>query len=262
MSLQEDLNALCLWEKNWQMSFNAAKCHTMHVSHKVKPLISVYNMDGHPLEAVDHHPYLGVEISKDLNWATHINQIANKANRTLGLIRRNLHSCSKPVKENAYKSLVRPKLEYCGAVWDPFNNNSKTTLEKVQRRAARFVCNDYKRKSSVSNMLTSLQWDSLELRRIRQRFVAIYKEVHMLTPSNLPPSQGTHHSTRQTTGPHIMNQPNFNKLCYQYSMYPRTIREWNILPPTIRAAPDIKSFKEGIEHLDLLSLAKKAHFRI
>ena len=174
-----------------------------------------------------------------------------------------LNACSQSVKENAYKSLVRPKLEYCGAVWDPFNQNTKTIVEKVQRRAARFVCNDYRRRSSVTSMLTTLEWDTLELRRIRLRLVAIYKEVHKITPSNLSVAQNTHrHATRQNSGPHIIDTPKFKKQCYQYSLYPRTSREWNMLPPNVRDAPDIKVFKEGIEKLDLLQLVQKAHFKI
>ena len=137
----------------------------MHVSHKIKPLIASYNMKGSILKAVNHHPYLGVEITKDMNWAYHINQISNKANKVLGLLRRNLHSCSKPIKEVAYKTLVRSKLEYAAAVWDPYHIKHKRSLEKIQRRAARFVLNDYNKKSSVTQMLSDLHWESLETRR-------------------------------------------------------------------------------------------------
>ena len=63
-----------------------------------------YKMDGIPLEEVDSYPYLGVEISKDLNWASHINKISNKANRMLGLLRRNIFNCSAEVKAIAYKA--------------------------------------------------------------------------------------------------------------------------------------------------------------
>ena len=37
-------------------------------------------------------------------------------------------------------------------------------IEKVQRQATRFVFNDYSYNSSVTDMLSKLQWDSLELR--------------------------------------------------------------------------------------------------
>ena len=63
--------------------------------------------------------YLGVQISQDLKWNSHINSISSKANQTLGFLKRNLKINSQTIKEKAYKSIVRPKLEYCSTVWDP-----------------------------------------------------------------------------------------------------------------------------------------------
>ena len=70
-------------------------------------------MLGHTLQAVDHYPYLGVSLSENLNLeATYPKNITNKANLTLGFIKRILHHCPQKVKDQAYKSLVRPRLEY------------------------------------------------------------------------------------------------------------------------------------------------------
>ena len=84
----------------------------------------------------------------------------------LALIQRNLKVSS---KELAYKELVRPHLEYASTVWSPWQLGLSAMLEKVQRCAARFVLNDYSHHSSVTNMLSRLQWDSLELRRKKSR---------------------------------------------------------------------------------------------
>ena len=105
------------------------------------------------LNSVTNHTYLGVELNNKLNWADHVNNTATKANKVLGLLRRNLYSCPQKVKETAYKALVRPKLEYCASVWDPYKQDHKNRLEAVQRRAARFVCRDSRRTSSVSTMI-------------------------------------------------------------------------------------------------------------
>ena len=64
------------------------------------------------MEAFDHYKYLGVELSSDLNWNFHIAGIIDKANRSLGFIRRSLNKCPENVKEQAYLALVRPQLEY------------------------------------------------------------------------------------------------------------------------------------------------------
>ena len=72
LHLQADINTITEWEKRWQMSFNKSKCYSMRVTHKKKPEITTYSMDATPLEEVESYPYLGVEISKDFNWGTHI----------------------------------------------------------------------------------------------------------------------------------------------------------------------------------------------
>ena len=39
--------------------------------------------------------------------------------------------------------MVRPQLEYASDVWDPHQTGDIVELEKIQRRAARWVVNDY-----------------------------------------------------------------------------------------------------------------------
>ena len=129
--------------------------------------------------------------SQDLKWNSHINSTSSKANQTLAFLKRNLRINSSKVKENAYKSLVSPKLEYCSTVWDPKcitnpKDGDKTShrivdqLEMVQRRAARWVTGRYHNTSSVSDMLRSLDWQSLEQRRVDSRLSMLFKIRHHL----------------------------------------------------------------------------------
>ncbi|KAJ8025928.1 Exosome complex component CSL4 [Holothuria leucospilota] len=176
--LQKDLDSLLSWEKDWQMSFNASKCFTLRVTHKKVPITNNYMMGDTVLEEVKHHPYLGVELSNDLKWSTHISQITTKANKMLGLLKRNIYYCSKSTRSIAYKSLVRPKLEYCSTIWDPKHKLDRDKLEKIQNRAARFTVGDYSRDSSITKILADLEWERLHVRRTRSRLITIYKETH------------------------------------------------------------------------------------
>ena len=100
-SLQKDINSLKDWESSWQMGFNTAKCFVMRITHN----LNQYTMGDHIFQEVKSHPYLGVELSSDMSWNKHINQISTKANRTLGLLRRNLSCCDRSTKSTAYPGI-------------------------------------------------------------------------------------------------------------------------------------------------------------
>ena len=85
-------------------------------------------------------------------------EVKKKANKILGVLQRNLTSCSAVVKERTYLSLVGPVCEYGSVAWSPYTQKDIICVESVQRRAARFVCNDFCRSSSVDTMLSNLAW--------------------------------------------------------------------------------------------------------
>ena len=101
------------------MRFQPVKCNMMQLTRKrIKKIHASYIFEGIDLENVEIIKYLGVTITNDLRWNTHVSNICTKANRTLGFLRRNLYSCPQEVKEAAYKGLVRLVLEYGSSVWD------------------------------------------------------------------------------------------------------------------------------------------------
>ena len=80
----------------------------------------------------------------------------------LGFFRKHHRVNSKSSKEQAYKKLVHPIIEYAAAVWNPHTAKHINNIEKIQRRATRVVCNDHQQASSVSEMLKILNWPSLQ----------------------------------------------------------------------------------------------------
>ena len=154
-------------------------------------------MDGEPLELVPSHPYLGVTLASDMRWSEHCKNISNSATRVLNTVRRTLHPCAPTVKEIAYKALVRPKLEYSSPAWNPYTKRDVSRIEQVQRNAARFVTGDYTTQS-VSSLISSLGWKSLEQRRRLASIVFFHKVLHSHLKINLPrpmsiPSRNSSH---------------------------------------------------------------------
>ena len=126
----------------------------MLLTKKRNKIQASYTLEGTVLENVDSIKYLGVTITSDLKWNSHIR------NRTLGFLRRNLFFCPQDVKEAAYKSMVRLILEYGSTVWDPHFNGLNDELENVQKRAARFVTRNYSYETgSMTGILEELKWE-------------------------------------------------------------------------------------------------------
>ena len=107
------------------------KVNMMQLTRKrIKKIRASYTLEGTNLENVESIKYLGVTITSDLRWNTHVSNVCTKANRTLGFLRRNLYSCPQEVKEAAYKGLVRPVLDYGSSVWDPPRCSSPGRIRK------------------------------------------------------------------------------------------------------------------------------------
>ena len=77
-----------------------------------------------------------------------------------------------------HHTLVRPHLEYGIAAWDPYHTKDINVLERVQCRAARFVTNNYSYDASVTEMLKTLQWSSLQESRRAHKLTCLYKIHH------------------------------------------------------------------------------------
>ena len=126
----------------------------MHITPKRNKQIHMYSLCGHMysfsgqiLDRVRNNPYLGLKIANDLKWNTNIKLTVSKVSITLGMLRRNLKIIPRDIKSTAYISMVRSILEYGSIVWDPYLQRDIQCIEKVQRRAARFIISDYKTNS-------------------------------------------------------------------------------------------------------------------
>jgi hypothetical protein len=251
LCLQKDLKALEQWADDWGMRFNASKCYIMIINRGRSHLPHLYELGGVILKSVESEKYLGVLISHDMSWSPHIGKIQAKANQKLGFIKRNLRGSPQACRKLAYIALVRAGMEYAGSVWDPHLNKDKDKLEKVQRRAVRWITRTHDTTTSVTSLMKKLNMDTLEERRRSQRLVFLYKILngHVAVPTDQidlvlsdRPVRGT--STKQKL---LILRSNTTEL--QKSYTPRTIPQWNSLPQSVTSASSISAFKSSLQHM-------------
>ena len=138
--LQQDLAGVVCWSRKWQLQLNSSKCEALNVSNKHFPLSYTYSISNQPLKWSSQCHYLGVLIDCHLRWGAHCRNIVQKSSRVLKMLRRSLFGCTKNVKFLAYRSLVRPCLEYASVVWNLHTASDINIVEAVQKKVARWIC--------------------------------------------------------------------------------------------------------------------------
>ena len=87
------------------------------------------------------------------------------------------------IKYQAYLALVRPQLEYIRCcTWNQHIQKQIKDIDSVQRRAARFVKNEYSTApGTATKLLNDLKWPTLEKRRKVARLTMMFKVVSGLS---------------------------------------------------------------------------------
>ena len=246
--LQQDLDTLQEWEAENKMEFHPGKCLVLRITNKLKPLLFDYKIHNTILSITNSAKYLGVTIDSNLNWNQHVNNITSKANSTLAFIQRNTYSCHRNVKEKCYKAFVRPILEYGCCVWDPHHNNQIEQLEKIQKRAARFITQNYEFKSgNTRKNMENLGWVPLQERRARNKLNILFKAKHSLIDIPIDSLKSSNRKTRGNSCNFFV--PSSSVDSHLYSFYPSTIRLWNSLPENIKSADSLSAFTNQLTNL-------------
>ncbi len=245
--LQQDLEKLEKWSNTWQMAFNVSKCEVMSITLKKSPSLYNYIMNNSVLERTSSSKYLGVTITSNLSWNTQTDLAAKKASKTLGMLRRNISSASRATKKRAYEALVRPTMEYATTAWASHTARNINKLEAVQRAAARFVCHNYSRESSVTSMIRNIGWDSLAVRRQAKDMCMFFKIQYELVKIQFPPTIVLSPYTRTRQAHCLKYQvPMATINPYKHSFFIRCIPVWNSLPAAVVKADSVAAFQQQV----------------
>ena len=143
--------------------------------------------------------------------------------------------------------MIRSILEYASPVWSPYTKKDINKVERVQCLSARFIMGDYSSYSSVSNMIETLNLQSLEHRRSNASIILFYKIINSLisiSPNDLTPlksvTRGHKHRFHHI---YTWTSP------YYYSFFPRTVRIWNTLPSVLVEQQSLANFKRHLNSL-------------
>ena len=121
---------------------NESKCKELRISFsKSPPDFDPITINNKELEVVESVKLLGMHISNDLKWNSHISVFMKKANKRLYFLSQ-LKRSNVGSKEliTFYCTCIRPVTEYgCPVFHDSLPNYLVTDIERIQKRAMRII---------------------------------------------------------------------------------------------------------------------------
>ena len=164
--LQTAINQITKWTEHNNMSLNVKKTKELRISFIKKPVqLDNLSSAGTEIDVVQNFKLLGVTISSDLTWNTHIDEICAKASRRLYALRI-LKRSGAPSKDiiTVYSAFIRLLLEYACQVWH-FSLPQFLTdqIEQVQRRALRIALTQMSYKEGLEVMYCLIKTRSASL---------------------------------------------------------------------------------------------------
>ena len=151
-----------------------------------------------------------------------------------------------------YTTLVRPSLEYGCPVWDPGYGGDIKSLEKIQKRGARFATGNYLMKTGESKKnRDKLGWDRLEERRLQNKVIIFHKARLNLIDIETGHLTYKSRETRMGGGVLAYNRPTSAVDSHAFSFFPSTIKAWNRLPAALKSCKDMDQFAILVKNYNL-----------
>jgi hypothetical protein len=247
--LNTDLQNINAWSKQWKITFSPPKTEDLIISNKRNRVHPPLFLNDQQIELVTFHKHLGVTFTKDLTWKKHIQDIAKKANKRLGILRPLRRKIDRKSLETLYKSFVRPIMEYGDVIWHipDIRNHTLSILDKIHYNAARIITGAPSRTRSV-DLFKEVGWESLGERRTQHRATLMYNIMNGRAPSYLLDLVPNTVEARNQYRYALRNRGNLEVplariSTYSNSFFPASTRQWNEMPNSVKNSPSHLSFK-------------------
>ena len=240
------------WAHSWRGQFCPGKTVLRSVGQTATTVSAstAVVIEDEPIQVVTLHKHLGLTISPDLCWSSHIENILQKADRQAGLLRHMSRQIPADTLAQLYLSYVRPTIEYASQVWHgSITTDQALSLERVQAAvagpmpttswlddteasdggASRMASTPLAESSCKHNPLPSVEDSATEL-------VRRASSSHIIIPNGtLPPK------SEQLLLPKLRTKRLSNSFFYHASLL------WNLLPANIQNLQKSEDFKSAVE---------------
>ena len=195
-ALQNDLSYFQENSRRVNLKLNNTKCKVLRVTRKHNRITYPYKLNDTILEYTDCEWDLGVLTSATLSWSKQVDHLCNKATKMLGYVRRStLNIKDIMVRRRLYLCLVRSQLCYGSQIWAPQTVTLIKRVERLQRRATKYILNlpfrcdtTYNQRLALLDLLPLCYWheflDMVTFYKLTHGIMTIDNDLIQSSPNN------------------------------------------------------------------------------
>ena len=238
--LQAPFCSAASWSALWQLTLNIIKSIVQHLG-RSNPKHN-YHLSGLTLESCDHVKDLGIIVSKDLSYHTHIENIMSAAAKRFYIAKSCFRSTSIPALRLILKAFISPSLEYGSVIWNPNSHHEIDSLEEVQRRITVLALGKH---MSYARRLEMFDLQCLEDRRSIIDLVTYHKILSNRTRINPASLFSMNTRLSRRTNSLSLTMPLCHTSAFLHSFHMRAISRWNCLPDSVVTTQRSSFFAKG-----------------
>ena len=202
-------------------------------------------VEGITIPFVNKMRNLGVIMTDNLSWRSHVMFISKKVHFSLHKLKVHRNALSRELRTTLVVSLIFSLIDYCCLVFNDLAYEISTKVQQLVNCGIRFIF-DLRRDVHISPYRRSLGWLSVKSRRLYFLGCATFNIIQGRAPSYLLEFFNRHAPSQRPSRqcvPNMFTVPSCRKSAYQNSFHLAAIYFWHSLPASVVSAPTIGVLK-------------------
>ena len=246
LTLESESETAIKWFRDNEMIVNPDKFQAIIINKHGKSERNNYTLkfNEYEIESKNSVTLLGIDIDNKLSFHDHIHTLTRKAAGQLNYLISKKKFLNIEAKKVLIESFIISNFNYCPLVWLFCNYKSTSKQEAIQKRALRFLYDDYE--SSYEHLLTLANKPTIEVRKLRFLAIEIFKTINSLNPSFMK-EIFTLNTIRDASRNLLMVKAQSTKQYGTDTLRSLGPKIWNSLLPEIRSSENLNIFKSLIK---------------
>lgn len=245
LKLEADCIKAMEWFQDNNMKANADKFQLMILNRHESNADHCVTIGNSIIHATPSITILGIEFDNKLKFEKYVTEVCNQTGKQINALKRIRNYLDKPCKTVIYNSYISSNFNYCPVVWMFANKTNMEKLEKINKRALRFVVNNDE--ANYEDICKNEEILNINRRCIKSAAIQMFKIKMQTAPQYLQELFTRRESRYERRDTDLFNIPRFKTINYgKKSFRYYGAKVWSAIPRDIKEINSLQNFKSAL----------------